>query len=151
MTPNSVLDSTTTGAREVLERQRAALLAEIRHDMHETCSGADTIQPDDAKDDLDAGSVLSESDVRYSLMHLRVERLALVDAALARIDAGCYGLCESCGGAISDARLRALPFALRCTGCEEVQEDAERARKRAHDLARRLNEERRAYLSGVPR
>jgi DnaK suppressor protein len=37
-----------------------------------------------------------------------------VAAALARLDAGKYGLCEVCGEAIEDKRLEALPFATRC-------------------------------------
>ena len=40
-----------------------------------------------------------------------------IDAALARIAAGTYGRCESCGGAIGRDRLRALPEVRRCVNC----------------------------------
>jgi DnaK suppressor protein len=40
-----------------------------------------------------------------------------LDAALARIDAGTWGRCEQCGGAIGRTRLRALPEARRCLPC----------------------------------
>ncbi len=36
------------------------------------------------------------------------------DAALARLDAGAYGICEECGKPITDARLEALPAARFC-------------------------------------
>jgi RNA polymerase-binding protein DksA len=42
-----------------------------------------------------------------------------IQAALARIDAGTYGVCEACGEAISPARLEALPMARRCVPCQE--------------------------------
>ncbi len=41
-------------------------------------------------------------------------RLLEVDSALARIEAGTYGICRVCGTAIEDARLRANPAAPTC-------------------------------------
>ena len=40
-----------------------------------------------------------------------------IDAAIARLDAGTYGRCEHCGGAIAPARLAARPVARTCIGC----------------------------------
>lgn len=37
--------------------------------------------------------------------------------ALARIDAGTYGTCESCGARIPAARLEAVPDATLCVSC----------------------------------
>jgi RNA polymerase-binding transcription factor DksA len=51
---------------------------------------------------------LSEQDVR---------ELAEIDAALERIDAGQFGRCERCGGAIGLQRLRAVPEARLCISC----------------------------------
>lgn len=45
-----------------------------------------------------------------------------IQAALGRIDAGTYGLCESCGKAINPARLDARPMARRCVRCQEQAE-----------------------------
>lgn len=41
-----------------------------------------------------------------------------IRAALARLDAGLYGLCTSCGVPIDAARLAALPAAAHCIACE---------------------------------
>jgi DnaK suppressor protein len=49
-----------------------------------------------------------------------------VDAALHRLEEGTYGNCFECGEEIAEARLRALPFAMRCKDCEEARETAER-------------------------
>jgi RNA polymerase-binding transcription factor DksA len=43
--------------------------------------------------------------------------LAEVDAALARVEAGTYGVCEGCGSPVGDARLEALPAARLCIRC----------------------------------
>jgi DnaK suppressor protein len=45
------------------------------------------------------------------------QRITEVDDALHRVGAGCYGVCESCGGTIAGERLAARPFARRCIIC----------------------------------
>jgi DnaK suppressor protein len=54
------------------------------------------------------------------------ERLELtrIDAAIARMDQGSYGVCPDCGEEIEPRRLRALPHAVRCQGCEGERERA---------------------------
>ncbi|MDQ1361561.1 MAG: DnaK suppressor protein [Acidimicrobiaceae bacterium] len=42
-----------------------------------------------------------------------------VDRALARLDDGSYGRCETCGTIIADARLAEIPTAHTCAGCPE--------------------------------
>lgn len=43
--------------------------------------------------------------------------IADIDRALTKLEAGTYGLCDRCGGQISDARLEALPATSLCVGC----------------------------------
>lgn len=45
------------------------------------------------------------------------EEVVLVKAALARIDAGEYGICIECGAEIDSKRLKAYPEAARCIHC----------------------------------
>lgn len=40
-----------------------------------------------------------------------------IEDALARIDAGTYGVCRSCGESIAIGRLKAIPFARTCIDC----------------------------------
>lgn len=47
---------------------------------------------------------------------VRIE-LAEIDAALARIRDGRYGVCQSCGGPMGLQRLRAIPEARYCLAC----------------------------------
>ena len=53
---------------------------------------------------------------------MRADTATRIDAALARLDAGKYGSCFDCERDIAERRLRALPFAVRCQGCEEQRE-----------------------------
>ena len=48
------------------------------------------------------------------------QHLALVDAALARLDAGTYGACQRCGAQIPPERLEALPWAAHCIACQRL-------------------------------
>ena len=47
-------------------------------------------------------------------------------AALDRLKTGRYGVCESCGRAVGQARLTALPWATRCVRCAALREYADR-------------------------
>ena len=78
---------------------------------------------------LDEGES-SEADIQeeigFALIQMKAETLNKIDTALRRLEEGTYGGCLDCGGEIAEARLRALPFALRCKDCEEAREAAER-------------------------
>ena len=45
------------------------------------------------------------------------ETVKEIDQALARLDAGTYGRCASCGEPIPGERLRAIPWAAVCVPC----------------------------------
>ena len=47
-----------------------------------------------------------------------VSELREIGEALARLDAGRYGLCKDCDEPIDGRRLAAEPFAIRCTACQ---------------------------------
>jgi RNA polymerase-binding protein DksA len=47
--------------------------------------------------------------------------LAEVDAAVERLDAGTYGVCEVCGAPIGEGRLEARPVARTCIRCAAVR------------------------------
>ena len=47
-------------------------------------------------------------------------QLALVEEALARLEAGTFGTCVRCGGPVGADRLEALPWAARCIECQRL-------------------------------
>lgn len=65
-------------------------------------------------------------------MHLRLQErhahlLQKVDYALAKIENGSFGVCESCEEPLNMNRLKARPVANLCIACKEEQENKERA------------------------
>jgi|SRR5688572_13724656 len=71
----------------------------------------------------------TQDEIEFALLQMKADTLNRVDAALRRLDEGSYGHCIRCSDEISEARLRALPFAVRCKDCEEALEtDEERER-----------------------
>jgi DnaK suppressor protein len=73
-------------------------------------------------DEAEHSDAHSSEDVGFALLQMKTETLRRIDEALTRLGAGEYGSCVSCDEDISASRLRALPFAVRCTGCEELRE-----------------------------
>jgi len=71
-----------------------------------------------------------ETDRNFTLrIRDRERKLILkIREALDRIDAGTYGVCELCGGKISEKRLIARPVTTMCIDCKSSQEALERAR-----------------------
>ena len=66
-----------------------------------------------------------EMESQQLIMSLDAEgrsELRAIDAALERIEEGTYFECRRCGGEISDARLKALPYADLCIDCAKTSE-----------------------------
>lgn len=70
-------------------------------------------------DPSDAASLLANDEVLEALDEAGRGELAAIRAALARLDAGRYGVCVSCGRRVDPARLAVLPHAPRCVSCED--------------------------------
>lgn len=71
----------------------------------------------------DAGSEMYERQKDLGLRSNAQRMLKYIDHALARMEAGEYGRCESCGAAISPERLEAFPMTTLCRRCKERQEE----------------------------
>jgi DnaK suppressor protein len=112
--------SAGTGAvRSGLESRRADLEAEL---------AALTEAPRDPTATVSFGKRVGEG------TSLAVERLAQTSAAralwaklqdvvraIAKLDDGTYGVCDTCGGPIEPERLEAIPWAVLCVGCARAR------------------------------
>jgi DnaK suppressor protein len=78
--------------------------------------------------DDDQPPMLHDQFVTMRQQGMTYQTLKLVDAALERLAAGDFGACLACGGAISNGRLNAIPWAEYCIRC---QEDAVRREEKA--------------------
>ena len=109
-----------TARRDALRGDLQSRLQSVR--AARLADGADDIE------DLDAGV---QGDIALALLQRQAEMLTGIEAALARLDRGQYGFCAVCTEEIAEGRLRALPFAVRCQGCQEQRERQDRARQSA--------------------
>ncbi|WP_242344968.1 TraR/DksA family transcriptional regulator [Anaeromyxobacter terrae] len=115
-----------TNARTRLQRRRREILeASLR-----SVGAIDQLRR--AERTAEAAEASQSEQLQYDLTQLgEVEQreLALIDAALARLDAGEYGICRDCGEAIGPGRLAALPFVLDCADCASRREEAARGER----------------------
>ena len=89
----------------------AVTLDELTHDR----AGSN----DDDEHDPEGVTLSSEWSRLTGLAGAAASELQQVDDALARMDAGTYGLCANCGRPIPEARLAVRPFAEYCVACAE--------------------------------
>jgi DnaK suppressor protein len=70
----------------------------------------------------DTGTETVDREIDYTLEETDGRLLTAIDAALARIDAGTYGICVNCGAQIAPERLEAMPWATLCIDCKRKEE-----------------------------
>jgi RNA polymerase-binding protein DksA len=63
-----------------------------------------------------------DREVDYTLEENSEHVLAAIDAALQRIEDGTFGICRTCGKAIAEERLAAIPYATQCIDCKRRDE-----------------------------
>ncbi len=106
-------------ARERLETERQQALRRLSGltgDFDEVVAASRDANADDEHDPEGATIAFERSQV--AALVLQVQRqLAEVEAAIERLAAGTYGVCEQCGQPIAPARLEARPTARTCIGC----------------------------------
>jgi DnaK suppressor protein len=124
--PNMKKTTITTTTRQAELRQ---MLSDRRRAMQETVQShirdARSDRASDVIDELEHSDADTHGDIEFAVLQMQTDTLARIDAALIQLDAGEYGSCASCGSEISETRLRALPFAVRCRSCEERREQGD--------------------------
>ncbi len=97
-------------------RRTAGRLAALRGDYRGFVEASKDSNADDEHDPEGATIAFERSQVG-ALVRQAEEHLARVEAALSRLDAGTYGVCETCGRPIPPERLEVRPAAATCVGC----------------------------------
>jgi DnaK suppressor protein len=126
----------------MLEARRTALLTGVRDGIRESSENTSMPRQGDVLDAGDEGEAMLQDALRFAVISMKSDAAGRIDEALARLAEGHYGACGDCGVDIAEARLRALPFAVRCKRCEQSHEDAERARGLGPRFMGRLRMER---------
>ncbi len=110
--------------KAALESERAQLLSEIEeYEIEGQESLSDVSGENNYRDHMaDQGSATFARELDMTLEDNAKEDLLRIDAALARMESGTYGICTRCGGIIRDERLEAMPSAELCIECKEWEE-----------------------------
>ena len=104
---------------EDLDAERAAAVQQIEaltRSFDEVVAASASSNADDEHDPEGATIGFERAQLTALLGATRV-RIAEIDDALRRVDAGTYGVCEQCRRPIASDRLAARPFARRCIAC----------------------------------
>jgi RNA polymerase-binding transcription factor len=113
----SIEDASTT--REVLRRlrdQAEVEAATLEGDLRGLFEASRSSNADD-EHDPEGTTIAFERAQLTAVLEATRQRLADLDLALQRFDAGTYGVCEFCGRPIPADRLAARPAARTCVGC----------------------------------
>src|SRR5437016_10699697 len=103
-----------------LLRERSQLLHDIEVKAHQVAEDGDDLDPERGgvgNHMADDANQTFEQETMLTLERSARRHLDQVNEALARIEAGTYGMCANCGKPINPARLEARPSSLLCIDC----------------------------------
>jgi DnaK suppressor protein len=123
-----LLEKQTTLKPEKLEEFRAMLIQKINEllsDAGKTVSEM-TNGKENYPDPNDRASLESDRNFELRIRDRERKLIMKMQEAIKRIDDGVYGICEACGGPISEKRLIARPVTTECIDCKTKQEKIEK-------------------------
>jgi DnaK suppressor protein len=108
--------------RQELQAEIEGLIADIGEAESAIAERLGDAVGDAGDDQADAGAKTFQREHELALTQNARELLELSERALARIDDGTFGVCQSCGQPIGKARLQAFPRATLCVVCKQREE-----------------------------
>ena len=118
----AVIRAALTADRVLVQGRLAALAGQIAA-VIEATAGANS----DDEHDPEGATIAFERAQTQALLRAAEHQLAQIDAALARLAEGQYGVCRGCGTLIPAERLQALLTADRCVACSAAEGRGRRA------------------------
>jgi RNA polymerase-binding protein DksA len=112
--------------RTILLEERKRVTEAINY-LHEENPGSIEDETEEIVGSVDnhlaeTASATLDREIDYTLEENSEHVLAAIDEALARIEEGTFGVCRTCGQAISEERLEAIPYATQCIDCRRREE-----------------------------
>jgi len=118
--------------KEKLEEFRILLegrLDDLLKEANRTVAGM-TDSKENFPDPTDRAALESDRNFLLRIRDRERRLISKIREALDRIEDGEFGMCESCGGDISEERLLARPVTTLCIDCKKMQEAQEKSRSR---------------------
>lgn len=104
--------------KEELEKHRAQIIKNI----DSTDKELEDLGEQELNDEADYASASTDNMIDHAITDQQIKELKEIDAALAKIRDGSYGMCEMCEEEISIQRLEVKPHAKYCIACREIVE-----------------------------
>ena len=111
--------------KSILTERRREIVSAVQGKIRDVRSEGANSPAHGVLDAAESSEADIQDDIEFALIQMKAETLTKIDEALRRLDEGTFGYCFECGEEISERRLRALPFAVRCKDCEEARETAQ--------------------------
>ena len=111
--------------KRILEERRREILSAVHEKIRDVRTEGANNPSHGVLDAAETSESDIQDDIEFALIQMKAETLNKIQEALRRLEEGTFGYCFECGDEISERRLRALPFALRCKDCEEARELAQ--------------------------
>jgi DnaK suppressor protein len=108
--------------RDLLTYRLAELRADVRADASACRDDVALAAGGEVSDQKDGAGTLQRAEVDDAQLQRDLDELESVERALARLEAGTYGDCATCGDAIALERLRVQPAAEHCAHCQGERE-----------------------------
>ena len=94
-----------------------ALAEEVKTFLKKSKDASEAVELDTSIGRLSRMEAMQDQQMALELRRRKKRQLARVNNALRRLDEGTYGLCELCGGSISEERLEAFRDMMTCVNC----------------------------------
>jgi DnaK suppressor protein len=107
----------------ILEERRREIMDQVQEKIRDVRT--DSPNDEGVLDAAESSEADIQDEIEFALIQMKAETLHKIEEALRRLEEGSFGYCFECGEEISERRLRALPFAVRCKDCEEARETAQ--------------------------
>ena len=108
--------------KSILEERRREIVSEVQGRMRDVRAEGAGSSGEGVLDAAESSEADIQDEIEFALIQMKAETLNRIDEALHRLEEATYGYCFECGEEISEKRLRALPFAVRCKDCEQARE-----------------------------
>jgi DnaK suppressor protein len=121
------IEPNRSGRLSKLRRRLLHHAAELQGER-QALRGMLPVDQGEVKDDQELCLDRFERGTVSALLEINAQMTRDLNVAMDKVRDGGYGVCEVCAEPISPARLRAVPFAVRCLSCQRAAEGVD-----AHD------------------
>jgi DnaK suppressor protein len=128
MQGEAILEKQTTLKQGKMETYKALLTQKINELLSEAGKTVSemTSGKENYPDPNDRASLESDRNFELRIRDRERKLIMKMQEAIKRIDDGVFGICEVCGGPISEKRLMARPVTTLCIDCKTKQEKMEK-------------------------